>query len=74
MDRMGSRPTQESRMPAIPRISPLSTLPSETATIIDRPNRASIQYSGALKEMVKLAMGVENRMRQKVEKMPPMKE
>ena len=61
-------------MPASPRIRPFSTLPSDTATIMDRPNRASMQYSGALKEMVNRAMGVENRIRQKVEKTPPMKE
>ena len=61
-------------MPAAPRIRPLSTLPPETATIMDRPNRASMQYSGALKEMVNRAMGVENSTRQMVEKKPPMKE
>ena len=70
----GSSPTQLSRMPATPSIVPLSTLPVDTAIIIERPKSASIQYSGALNVTVKFAIGVENKIRHSVEKTPPINE
>ena len=62
------------RIPTSPRINPFRISPPETATIILRPNAASMKYSAALNRTVKRAIGVAKRISARVLIMPPMKE